>query len=403
MQTFELASVAGVAPTLTIDLQGEPVNRGLAFTMIGNSVRAIGSPFFAVRVAVRGSRSFLLGSSRAPSFPARQMQRARPEARSDRRWDPRCVRFLRHVSLPGVQCSPDLADRRKPRATSCRSLGTTWSTHSIARLLAYIALNPRRIPRTAATRLLTFALLWLVVSFGLWSASTSLRLAGPLRIWVDAIVLPAILFVSCERYCLLGADRLRRLGASRMIEGGIPGAIGIVERIAGFELATLTGGNVRFDANIDTTRISVRIRRQSLTYSAWQVASLRPSTGCSPASAAAGSAGLSSLPVVKSLGSRSRWSVPVGQLRSSSYSRGSATAQGDSDGRLRCALVAVLALAATTQLVSNKTVATRLKNTQNISGRLGDLHRGFGHLPFSAHIRRWREPVHGRRFGSISC
>jgi hypothetical protein len=66
-------------------------------------------------------------------------------------------------------------------------------------------------------------------------------------------------------------------------------------------------------------------------------------------------------------------------------------------------LVAVLALTATTQLVSNKTVATRQKNTQNISGCLGDLQRGFGHLPFSAHIRRWREPVHGRRFGSISC
>jgi hypothetical protein len=59
-----------------------------------------------------------------------------------------------------------------------------------------------------------------------------------------------------------------------MIEAGILGAIGIAERIAGFELATLTSGNVRFDANIDTTRISVRIRRQSLTYSAWQFASL---------------------------------------------------------------------------------------------------------------------------------
>jgi hypothetical protein len=57
-----------------------------------------------------------------------------------------------------------------------------------------------------------------------------------------------------------------------MIEAGILGAIGIAERIAGFELATLTSGNVRFDANIDTTLISVRIRRQSLTYSAWQFA-----------------------------------------------------------------------------------------------------------------------------------
>jgi O-antigen ligase len=86
--------------------------------------------------------------------------------------------------------------------------------------------------------------------------TTSVSLNGPVKTWVDAIVLPAILFVACERYCLHGADRLRRLTGSLMIAGGVLGAIGIAERIGGFELASLTGGSVRFDANIDTTRIS---------------------------------------------------------------------------------------------------------------------------------------------------
>ena len=114
-------------------------------------------------------------------------------------------------------------------------------------LLAYVALNRRRIERTPVTRLLFFALLWLVASYGLRALATSASINGPMTTWVDAIVLPTILFVACERYCLLGADRARRLAGALMIAGGVLGAIGIAERIWGFELATATGGAVRFD------------------------------------------------------------------------------------------------------------------------------------------------------------
>jgi O-antigen ligase len=41
-----------------------------------------------------------------------------------------------------------------------------------------------------------------------------------------------------------------------MIAGAILGAIGVAQRIWGFELATLTGGSVRFDAVVDQTRVS---------------------------------------------------------------------------------------------------------------------------------------------------
>ncbi len=106
------------------------------------------------------------------------------------------------------------------------------------------------------TRLLLFSFLWLVISYGIRSVATSTSLNGPVQTWLDAIVLPAILFVACERYCLLGADRIRRLAGALMIAGGVLGAIGIAERIFGFELASVTGGSVRFDAVIDQTRIS---------------------------------------------------------------------------------------------------------------------------------------------------
>ncbi len=132
----------------------------------------------------------------------------------------------------------------------------TFDRAWIGGLLVYIALNRRDVPRIPATRFLLGSLLWLVVAFGARSFATSARLGGPISTWLDAIVLPTILFVACEHYCLGGPNRLRRLAGALMIAGGILGAIGIAERVLGFELATLTGGSLRFDAVVDQTRIS---------------------------------------------------------------------------------------------------------------------------------------------------
>ena len=126
----------------------------------------------------------------------------------------------------------------------------------IAGLVAYIALNPRRFARTPATRLLTFALLWLVISFGLRAYATSTSLSGPVEIWIDAIVLPTVLFLACERYALGASGNARRLAGALMLGGAVLGGIGVAERIWGFELATAAGGSVRVDEGFDITRIS---------------------------------------------------------------------------------------------------------------------------------------------------
>ena len=261
-----------------------------------------------------------------------------------------------------------------PRNGAVLTLDRLW----IGGLLAYVALNPRRTPRTAATRLLLFGLLWLVVSFGARSIVTSASIYGPVRTWVDAIVLPAILFIACERYCLVGADRVRRLAASLMIAGGVLGAIGIAERIAGFELATLTGGSVRYDANIDTTRISgpypapepyalsLAICLAATLY--WILSRKRGGRyGWALALAGVQMAGIA-LALF-----RAGWIAAIlvviaaFGLRPGRFGRTFAVT----------GLAAIVVLAVTMQLQANKTVATRVDNTDNISGRLATYKKGF--------------------------
>jgi O-antigen ligase len=249
--------------------------------------------------------------------------------------------------------------------------------------------------------LLTFGLLWLVVSFGLRSASTSLNLSGPLRIWVDAIVLPVILFVACERYCLLGADRMRRLAGSLMIAGGVLGAIGIAERIAGFELATLTGGSARFDANIDATRISGPY----------------PAPEPYVLSLAICFAATLYWILTRKPGSRLGWCLLLACLQLTGIALAlfragwiaailiALAAFGYRPGQIGrtfavIGLIAALAFAATTQLESNRTVAARVNNTQNIKGRLATYKEGleiFGSAPvFGIGVARYTEVAQAR-------
>jgi O-antigen ligase len=261
-----------------------------------------------------------------------------------------------------------------PRSHAVITFDRVW----IGGLLAYVAVNPRRTPRTAATRLLAFALLWLVVSFGARSVATSFSLYGPVRTWIDAIVLPAILFIACERYCLVNADRMRRLAGSLMIAGGVLGAIGIAERIWGFELATLTGGSVRYDANIDTTRISGPYpapEPYALSLAICFAATLYWILSRKRGSGYGWGIALASVQVTAIALAlfRAGWIAAIlVAIASFGYRPGRFGRTFALTG-----LVAVLAVAATTQLESNKTVASRVNNTSNINGRLATYKEGF--------------------------
>jgi hypothetical protein len=269
-----------------------------------------------------------------------------------------------------------------PRSNPVFTFDRVW----IFGLIAYIALNRRRTERTPATRVLLFALLWLVVSYGLRAFATSTSISGPFRIWLDAIVLPAILFVACERYCLPGAERARRLAGALMIAGGILGGIGIAERIWGFGLATITGGSIRFDDVIDQTRVSgpypapepyalvLVICFAATLY--WILSRRRGSSyGWALVLASLQVAGIG-LALF-----RAAWiAAIVVAVASLAFRPGKL-------GRtfVVAGLALVLTFAATTQLEHNKTVAARVNNTDNINARLATYKQGiqmFRSAPF---------------------
>jgi O-antigen ligase len=272
----------------------------------------------------------------------------------------------------------------------------------IGGLIAYIALTPRPSARTPTTRLMRFALLLFILAFGLRALTTGAANNGPINRWLDAIVLPTILFFACERYCLLGVDRLRRLAGALMIAGGVLGAIGIAQRIWGFELATLTtGGSVRFDAAVDATRISgpypapepyaltliiclaatlywiLSRKRGSPCFWGVVFAAIEVTALALALFRAGWIAGL--LVLITSFG-----------LRPGRFGRLFAVA----------GIACVVAFFATAQLQQNKTVAARVGNTQNIYNRLATYKQGleiFRSAPvFGIGIDRYHEVAEKR-------
>ena len=241
----------------------------------------------------------------------------------------------------------------------------------IGGMLGYILLDRRRIERSPATRMLFFALLLLVTSFGLRALATETTTGGPVATWVNAIVLPVILFVACERYCLAGGGRTQRIAASLMIAGGVLGALGVAQRIWGFEFATLTGGAVRFDAVVDETRVSgpypapepyalsLIVCFAATLY--WIQSRRRGSTnwwGIAIAALELAGIGLSLF--------RAAW---IGALLVVIASFGIRPGRFGRMFTTTCLLAAVAALVFS-QLEQNKSFAARAKNTDNIYGRL---------------------------------
>lgn len=254
----------------------------------------------------------------------------------------------------------------------------TFDRAWIGGLIAYIALTPRLTARTPATRLLRFSLLLFVFTFGVRALTTSAANNGPINRWIDAIVVPAILFFACERYCLQGADRLRRLAGALMLAGGVLGAIGIAERLFGFELATLTGGGaVRFDAGVDATRISGPYpapEPYALTLLICFAATLY-------------------WILSRRRGSHALWALVIAGIEVTAISLALfragwiagvlilITTFGLRPGRFGrlfavAGLACVIGFFATAQLQQNKTVAQRVGNTQNIYNRLATYEQG---------------------------
>src|SRR5205085_2609979 len=73
--------------------------------------------------------------------------------------------------------------------------------------------------------------------------------------WMDAALVPLLLFLAARRV-ITTHDRARRLGGALALAGTILAVIGIAEKIAHFELASLSGGSALYDQALNVVRIS---------------------------------------------------------------------------------------------------------------------------------------------------
>jgi hypothetical protein len=139
---------------------------------------------------------------------------------------------------------------RWPSVDAVLTFDRVW----IGALAGIILFRRRGRPATGTSRLLLAALAWLVVCFGV-RAALSPSFLSALQTWVDGILLPVVIYAAARETIETPRDA-RRLGGALAAGGLILAAIGLAEKIRGFELASLSGGTERVDHTIGLVRIS---------------------------------------------------------------------------------------------------------------------------------------------------
>jgi O-antigen ligase len=123
--------------------------------------------------------------------------------------------------------------------------------------LSCVLVSRRRISGSRASRLMIFTFSWLALVFGLRAIATK----GPnlgfdaVTLWLDAVILPFVLFVAAAKLTPTPAEARRLMGALALA-GVCLACLGLAQKVAGFELASRSGGAPRFDDAIGTVRIS---------------------------------------------------------------------------------------------------------------------------------------------------
>lgn len=108
---------------------------------------------------------------------------------------------------------------------------------------------------STATRFLFGSLASLVVAYGVRALLSPGDQWRVLAEWVDAILLPVVLFAVSHRLTTT-PDRCARLGGALCFAGGVLAVIGIAEWWLGFELASRSGGIPRLDLETGAIRVA---------------------------------------------------------------------------------------------------------------------------------------------------
>ncbi len=140
---------------------------------------------------------------------------------------------------------------RVPSDGAVVTFDRVWTAGMLARIVAV----PRVVARSRATTVFIMALSWLAASYLIRSAVASAYQPSNLRVSLDALILPLILFAATNKE-LVTPRRCHVVAGAIAITGAALALLGLGERVFGYELASLTGGVQRFDENIQLTRIS---------------------------------------------------------------------------------------------------------------------------------------------------
>jgi O-antigen ligase len=137
-----------------------------------------------------------------------------------------------------------------PRGNPVVTFDRVW----IGGMITIIALA-RRTPYTdRSRRFFTRAFLAFAIAWG-GQAVVAQKLDLGIAQWVDALVLPFVLFTAVRVFAATPAGR-DRIAAAAMLGGAVLAGIGIAESVLGFELATRSGGALRVETELATVRIS---------------------------------------------------------------------------------------------------------------------------------------------------
>lgn len=140
---------------------------------------------------------------------------------------------------------------RFPSGSAYVTFDRAW----IAGMVACLVLVPRIVRRSPPSRLFLRLATLLAIAYLARVLTTPLNKTQNLKLAIDGLFLPLILFAVVSRGAVTEARR-RRLAGAMAAAGGVLALIGIASKVLGFQLATLTGGDVFFDRNIDLVRIS---------------------------------------------------------------------------------------------------------------------------------------------------
>lgn len=133
---------------------------------------------------------------------------------------------------------------RYPRLHPIATFDRVWILATV--LLLVLEPGPRRTARPS--RVMAGSLVAFCVLFGA-RALASGPVIHTLQEWLDAILLPTLVFVYARRVVRTRA-RLERLASAFVFAGITIGSIAVAERLFGFELASMTGGQPLLDPTV---------------------------------------------------------------------------------------------------------------------------------------------------------